>query len=226
MPSRTLPGLGLKGDWDLGENGWKDEMDANLRVISTLLAQRVQQIAAVEPATPTEGDVVILDASHSTYPNQIAVFDEAEWHYIAPLEGLVLFNLDDGLRYEFVGGSWAEMATGGGGGGAYRVGWFYTTALAANETAAIHVLTQAVTFAANWAGAAAAVDGTLPDVDLVLDIRKNNVSVGTLTIDTSGVAAFASTGGAAVDFAIGDRLRVVGPAVANAASFVSGTFEA
>lgn len=110
MASRTLPGIGLNGDWDLGEDGWKDGMDSNLRVLSILSGQQVLEIVPAEPGAPAEGDIVILDETHATHPNEIAAYDEAAWVYIIPLEGMQLHNLDDGIRYTFDGAIWASAA--------------------------------------------------------------------------------------------------------------------
>lgn len=106
MPSRVYPGIGLRGDWALGENGWKDEMDTNLLTLSVLAGQQVDQIAAALPGSPAEGDIVILDAAHGTNPNKIAVYDEAAWRYITPIEGLTMYNLALDVRYEFKDGVW------------------------------------------------------------------------------------------------------------------------
>lgn len=113
MPSRTLPGIGLKGDWDLGEDGWKDEMDSNLRVLSVIAGQQILEIVAAEPGAPVEGDIVILDETHATHDNEIAVYDEGAWRYIVPIEGMQFFNLDDGVRYEFDGMLWVVASIPG-----------------------------------------------------------------------------------------------------------------
>jgi hypothetical protein len=100
----------LKGDWDLGEDGWKDEMDTNLRVLSVVAGQQVQDIVAAEPGSPAEGDIVILDETHATHPNEIAVYDEAAWHYTVPLEGMEMLNLADSKRYRFDGAEWMRAS--------------------------------------------------------------------------------------------------------------------
>jgi hypothetical protein len=74
----------------------------------------------------------------------------------------------------------------------------------------------AVTFPANWSGSQAKVPKTLPTGNTILTFKKNAVTCGTCTYNTAGAATFASTGGAAVEFAIGDELDVYGPATADA----------
>lgn len=118
---------------------------------------------------------------------------------------------------------------GGAGAGAapYRVGFFFTTALTASEVAVSHTFTEAVTFADDFAGSVGRA-GTNPAASFAMDVQKNSgsgwTSVGTITISTAGVFTFVTAGGA-VDFAIGDSLRVVGPAVADAAAGVSITLK-
>jgi hypothetical protein len=75
---------------------------------------------------------------------------------------------------------------------------------------------SAVTFPANWSGSQAKLPKTLPTGSTILTFKKNDVTCGTCTYNTAGAATFATTGGAAVEFAIGDELDVYGPATADA----------
>lgn len=113
MASRQYPGLGLRGDWDLGEDNWKDENDANLLTLSVLTQGRVLAIQPLETDPPAQGDVVILDATHATQPNAIAAYDEGAWVYIPAVEGMAMWNLADGARYEFKAGAWAVATAAG-----------------------------------------------------------------------------------------------------------------
>jgi len=117
MAGRQLPGLGLTGDWALGEDNWKDENDLNLLTLSTLVQARVLGIMAAEPTEPTQGMVYLLNDAHATHANAIAIYDDGAWRYIPAFEGLSVFNTADSKRYEFKAGAWAEIASGGGGGG-------------------------------------------------------------------------------------------------------------
>lgn len=78
------------------------------------------------------------------------------------------------------------------------------------------VLGRAVTFPANFAGSKLHA-GVAATASKVFDIRKNGSSVGSCTVAVSGTTAtFTSTGGTAVNFAIGDRLEITTPAVQDA----------
>lgn len=113
MASRTLAGsLGLKGDWDLGEDLWKDENDLNLLMLSVLVQGRVLSKVNATPGAPAEGDVHIFGSSHPTNANQIAVYDEAEWKYITALEGWIIFNVAMDYYERFDGTAWFKYAPG------------------------------------------------------------------------------------------------------------------
>lgn len=107
MPSRILAGLGLRGDWLLGENNWKDENDVNLVTLSVVVGGKVLSRLAATPGAPVEGDIHIFTAAHPTNPNAIAVYNEAAWFYITPISGLKMFSVADNEHFEFrTAGGW------------------------------------------------------------------------------------------------------------------------
>lgn len=110
MAARTLPNLGLKAFYTLGEDGWGDDMSLNLLKLSVLVQGGVSAKVAAEPGSPSEGDIVLLDESHSTYPNQIAIYDDSEWKYLGePSVGWCVFNQDTGIFVVFGGSTWENM---------------------------------------------------------------------------------------------------------------------
>lgn len=109
MAARTLPGLGLSADWNLGETGWKDANDTNLLKISVLLGGAAADLAAAVPGSPSEGDIVILDENHVTYPNQVAVYDEAAWTYFSVPTGTIMFLDDEAAHRWFNGTLWTLL---------------------------------------------------------------------------------------------------------------------
>lgn len=112
MASRTLPNVGLKGFWNLGEDGWKDEMDRNLLLISVLAQGGVISKVSATPGAPSDGDVHIFDETHGTQPNKIAIRDAAGWTYITPQEGWLVYNRGANYFEKFDGTVWAELSTG------------------------------------------------------------------------------------------------------------------
>jgi len=77
-------------------------------------------------------------------------------------------------------------------------------------TVMILTFTRSVTFAANFSGSQGTV-GTNPTATATYTVNKNGSSVGTIQISTAGAFTFATSGGAAVSFAAGDRLTITAP---------------
>lgn len=109
---RSLPGLGLTGFWDLGSE-YKDQMDANLRLLSALVQASVISVVDPLPGAPTNGDIHLVAATNGSNPNQIAVRDNGAWVYLVPQEGWKVWNraTDEWLVYD--GTAWAVDASGG-----------------------------------------------------------------------------------------------------------------
>ena len=115
MPGgRTLPNLALQAFFDLGEDGWDDDMSLNLLKLSVVVQGVVDSIEAALPGSPTDGDIVILDEAHGTHPNEIAVRDDGAWVYIVPANGWMLFNTDDGQFYRLESDVWTAFTPSGG----------------------------------------------------------------------------------------------------------------
>lgn len=121
MPSRILPGLGLKGDWDLGEDGWKAEMDTNLIVLSALVQPRVIDVVSADPGAPANGDIYFFDETHPTNANKVAIRDEGAWIFIAAFEGMEIYSVAENKKYRFDGAVMVDVTAVGGGGNAWRL---------------------------------------------------------------------------------------------------------
>lgn len=213
MPARTLPNLGLKAGYNLGENGWGDDMTVNLVALSVLSqATALDKVAAV-PGSPTNGDIYIIDETNGTQPNRIAARDNGAWVYLTPVEGWLIYNRAANYYERFDGTVWAEF-TSGSSSIPYSIPFGFTTAPSASEVLLLHVFAEAVTLADDFGGAQARI-GTNPTASFVLDVQKNGSSVGSITVATDGSVTFATTGGA-VSFAIDDLISVVGPGTIDA----------
>ena len=103
MPSRVLPGLGLSGFWALGEDGWKDGMDGNLRVLAALVQPRVISVLTADPGSPADGDIYYFGAGHPTHAHQLAIRDAGNWVYIPAFAGMEFWNVADKTKYRFDG---------------------------------------------------------------------------------------------------------------------------
>lgn len=118
MADRTVAGsLQLKADWDLGEDNWKDDMDANLVKLSVLGMPVALDLVSATPGSPSEGDVYLFDDTHPTQANDVAVYDEGAWVYYSPVEGWMCYDTANAVLRQFDGAVWAEFTSGGGGGG-------------------------------------------------------------------------------------------------------------
>lgn len=76
-----------------------------------------------------------------------------------------------------------------------------------NHIIGLYVVSNQTTFPANWSGAAGKV-GTNPTATATFTVYKNGSSVGTVSISTSGVFTFSTTGGASVTFNTNDEMQV------------------
>lgn len=226
MPSRTLPNLGLTGFFDPRENGWDDEMSLNLLLLSVLVQGGVKETVSATPGAPTDGEVYLFAADHPTDANKIAIRDDGAWILVTPLEGWRVYDRLANKLMLYAATGWEEFTSGGGGGGGdtiYRVGFFWTTAPTASEVLLLHTFTDAATFGDDFADAVGDV-GTNPAATFTLDVQKNGASVGSISISTAGAFTFTTTG-TSVSFAVGDQLKIVGPAVAGTAANASITLK-
>lgn len=109
MPSRDYPGLGLAGDWDEGEDGWKPGMDSNLLKLSVLTQGKVLSRVTTLPGSPTEGMVYIVPSGGDA--NKVAVYDEGAWVYFVPVAGWVLWVADESKFYYYTGSAWSPLGS-------------------------------------------------------------------------------------------------------------------
>ena len=223
---RALPNLGLIGFFDLGEDGWDDEMSDNLRRLSVLVQPVVDSILPDLPGAPTDGDVVLLDATNATNPNEIAVRDAGAWVYIEPREGWKVYDATTNADYRFDGAAWVAVTEGGGGGVDLRpIAFFFTSAPTASETMLLYTATENITFPIDFAGSAGSV-GANPTAAMTFTVAVNGAAAGTIGISTGGAVSF--TAAAAVNLVAGDRLSVSAPAgvdatIANVSITLRGT---
>lgn len=112
MAQRTLPGIGLTGFWDLGFDGWKNEMDANLLALSALTQARVLGRVNVAglPESPTNGMIyIVLDGANA---NKIALRDDGTWKYLTPAAGFQVYDVGTESFIKFNGTAWVDWLDG------------------------------------------------------------------------------------------------------------------
>jgi hypothetical protein len=117
MPSRTLPGLGLTGFWDLGAS-YKTGMDTNLQTLSALVQPTVISRTTSLPGSPAAGARYIVPSGDAN-GNDIAIWDgpsgSEAWVYLTPAEGWRVYVEDQDYDVRWDGSAWQEVQEGGGG---------------------------------------------------------------------------------------------------------------
>jgi hypothetical protein len=86
-------------------------MALNLLKLSVLTQGIALDKVSAEPGVPADGDIYILDETHATRPNEVAVRDAGAWAYIVPGEGWLLYNQTAGYYEHFDGATWSEFAS-------------------------------------------------------------------------------------------------------------------
>lgn len=95
----------------------------------------------------------------------------------------------------------------------YSFGFFFIAAANASEVLCLHVAAEPFTIPANFGSPNSLGScGTNPAASFAIDVQRNGVTIGTITISTGGAFTFATTGGTAKAIAAGDVLKFVGPA--------------
>lgn len=117
------------------------------------------------------------------------------------------------------------LLTSTAGSNPFDLGFFTPGSLTATQKMLIFIFDRTVVFAGNFVGSKFR-NGTNPTATAVLDVQKNGSSVGSISINTSGVATFTTTAGAAQTFNAGDYLSVLAPGSPDATlADVSVTFQ-
>jgi hypothetical protein len=100
--------------------------------------------------------------------------------------------------------------------GAYDIGFFYGGGPpGSSELIFKHVAARDFQLPGNFFGSEGHV-GTNPTATFDMDVQLEGVSIGTISVSTSGVFTFTTTSGTAKDVAAGERLEIIGPSSADA----------
>jgi hypothetical protein len=109
MPT-TLPNLGLVGRWTDGEDGWGDDLNDAIDVLSIWVQPRVLSRVSTLPGSPTNGDLHIFTGT-GPEQNQLVARISGSWEYFSPQEGYRVYDLNTSEYLSFVGGSWVSDPT-------------------------------------------------------------------------------------------------------------------
>lgn len=90
--------LGLNYGWALGESGWNDDMDDNLKRIGTLLGLSVKDRSlSTPPGTLTDGDRYLVSSGSSGdwagHDSDVALWDDnlSSWVFYTPKVGWLCY---------------------------------------------------------------------------------------------------------------------------------------
>lgn len=108
----TDPNLALTYGWTLGESGWKDGMDANLKKLGAVVGLSVKdRDLTTPPASPADGDRYIVPAAAtgawSGRTNQIAVRIGGAWEFHVPRVGWLCFIEDEAALSAYKAAGWS-----------------------------------------------------------------------------------------------------------------------
>lgn len=114
MAATTGPNAGIQHSWPLGEF-YKDGMDANLKLIDTILHLAVlSQAVSAPPGAPANGDRYIVGpvatGAWVGKEKQIAVYQVSAWVFYAPRAGWRTFDVNTKGVYLYDGTDWAEAS--------------------------------------------------------------------------------------------------------------------
>ena len=199
---RQAPGLGLYTGWTLGSSGYKPQMDENLVRLSAIVAGTIMSQVATEPGTPTDGDRHLMTAGPNV--GSLAIRDNGAWAYLPPFEGMRLYDESLNLSLIYNGTGWVGAVP-------YDLRGGFSATPTANQVLGRHAVVRDLFFPANFFGSVGFV-GTNPGSNMNIDVRDDGVSVGTVSISTSGIVTFSSSSGLPVTIAAGSLLTFVAPA--------------
>ena len=115
MPESSFPSLGVKHGWSERESGWGTGMEANLRLLDSLLQLRVlDKDLNTPPGTPADGDryivgLVPLD-TWTGHTGEIALWNGTAWIFYVPKPGFLAYVEDEDLYYKRTAGGWVATA--------------------------------------------------------------------------------------------------------------------
>ena len=111
------PNMGLNYGWGLGESGWNEQMDENLRAIGTNLHLEVlsRQVSDPSTLTPTDGDRYIpAPGSVGDWlglDGKIVRYFQSAWEVYTPRKGWRLVIVDEEVLVRYDGTNYVGLPT-------------------------------------------------------------------------------------------------------------------
>lgn len=111
------PNIGLNYGWGLGESGWDQQMDENLRAIGALLHLEVLSRDVDDPSTlsPEDGDRYLIPSGATGVwdgqDGKIARYMDGEWELHTPKAGWRCVIVDENVLVRYDGDEWIGLPT-------------------------------------------------------------------------------------------------------------------
>lgn len=213
----ALQNVGILANFASGSTAWDVAMEKNFRMVDALIQPRVlDKDLATPPASPASGDTYIVAASPTDLwvgnANKIARYSGSAWEFFTAKSGWEVYVVDESLTYRYSGSAWVNAAS------IYVTHYSYSATYAASaKLMQPQVITRPTVFPAGFAGSQAKCEVAATDTHYQL-IQKNGSTVGYIHFPpgvTTG-SMIAALGAATIPFAVGDILKVVAPAEADA----------
>lgn len=192
-------------------------INASMRALEQYAQLLVLDQDLSAPPAAVDGDCYIVASGGSGawagWDGSIAYYSGG-WLRIEPRVGMMAYVIDEDAYFQFTGGSpgtWDELSISGGGGAEpYDIGAQIATAPSASLVMLRYKFPRAVTFPASLTNSQG-VAGTAATAQTDFDIRRNNVSFGTMRFAAAGTSATFIAASPA-SFSAGDILTVIAPA--------------
>lgn len=116
MSASQASNIGLYYGWILGESGWNEQMDSNLKSTDALLMIGVlSATTTTPPGSPTAGDRYLVPTGAtgdwSTITGKITIWDGSAWLAFSPMNTWNILAIDTGQQWVRSSGSWVLWST-------------------------------------------------------------------------------------------------------------------
>jgi hypothetical protein len=202
--------------------------NTGLRVLDGIVqANVIDKDDADAPTGPADGDTYLIatgttsgddwdDPSNGGVEGAFAYFNSTAWLFTTPEVGWLVYVVDEAKWYvctdvETDGVATWEVEAGF----EHEVSFFFSGKPTSSQEMYRYVFVRAVSYPDEFAGSEISVRVD-PAAQTVIDIQKNAVSIGDVTIEAGSVAGAFNLDSGAIDFAAQDVLTFIGPGSADA----------
>jgi hypothetical protein len=210
------PKLGMP-ELSASQQGKEVTHNEALRILDALVqATAIDKDSGTPPGSPADGDTYIVGTTSSAsgdwdgYDDYIAYYKNTAWLFVAPIEGMRVYLVDESAEYVYLGSAGWTAVEAVVGANSYDVAISKNGKPNASEVLLRLKFTRSVQFSDDFSGSYAFSE-VAANASSVFSIKKNGAEVGTITFAASGTTGTFATSGGSVSFAAGDILKIVAP---------------